>query len=105
MIKFKFQYNNQNTIIKIATVVIRILTIYTLQLCLFKMVIKTLMIRIQSIRFIAVEMDREDNNTSKTNRLKMEEIEDYNKMMVWMPGSKNIMIPFRILVNILVFMV
>ena len=58
MIKFKFQYNNQNTIIKIATVVIRILTIYTLQLCLFKMVIKTLMIRIQSIRFIAVEMDR-----------------------------------------------
>jgi len=50
-------------------------------------------------------MDQEGNNISKTNRIKMEEIEDYNKMMVWMPGSKNIMIPFRILVNILVFMV
>ena len=103
MIKFKFQYNNQNTIIKIATVVIRILTIYTLQLCLFKMVIKTLMIRIQSIRFIAVEMDREDNNTSKTNRL-IVDIDDYNKMMIWILDLKNIIILFRILVNILVFM-
>ena len=68
------------------------------------MVIKTLMIRIQSIRFIAVEMDREDNNTSKTNRL-IVDIDDYNKMMIWILDLNNIMIPFRILVNILVFMV
>ena len=67
------------------------------------MVIKTLMIRIQSIRFIAVEMDREDNNTSRTNRL-MVDIDDYNKMMIWILDLKNIIILFRILVNILVFM-
>jgi hypothetical protein len=85
------------------TIAMRILTIYTLLLSLSKKAVKILMM-ILTIS-IASGMDQEGNNTSKTNRLKMEEIEDYNKMMVWMPGSKNIMIPFRILVNILVFMV
>ena len=61
------------------------------------------MMRIQTISIIAVEMDREDNNTSKTNRL-MVDIDDYNKMMIWILDLNNIMIPFRILVNILVFM-
>jgi hypothetical protein len=85
------------------TIAMRILTVYTLLLSLSKKAVKILMM-ILTIS-IASGMDQEGNNTSKTNRLKMEEIEDYNKMMVWMPGSKNIMIPFRILVNILVFMV
>jgi len=61
------------------------------------------MMRIQTISIIAVEMDREDNNTSKTNRL-MVDIDDYNKMMIWILDLKNIIILFRILVNILVFM-
>ena len=85
------------------TIAMRILTVYTLLLSLSKKAVKILMM-ILTIS-IASGMDQEGNNISKTNRLKMEEIEDYNKMMVWMPGSKNIMIPFRILVNILVFMV
>ena len=61
------------------------------------------MMRIQTISIIAVEMDREDNNTSKTNRL-MVDIDYYNKMMIWILDLKNIIILFRILVNILVFM-
>jgi len=61
------------------------------------------MMRIQTISIIAVEMDREDNNTSRTNRL-MVDIDDYNKMMIWILDLKNIIILFRILVNILVFM-
>jgi hypothetical protein len=85
------------------TIAMRILTVYTLLLSLSKKAVKILMMILTII--IALGMDQEGNNTSKTNRLKMEEIEDYNKMMVWMPGSKNIMIPFRILVNILDFMV
>ncbi len=85
------------------TIAMRILTIYTLLLSLSKKAVKILMMILTII--IASGMDQEGNNISKTNRIKMEEIEDYNKMMVWMPGSKNIMIPFRILVNILVFMV
>ena len=85
------------------TIVMRIPSIYILLLSLSKMAEMILMMR-ETIS-IALGMDQEGNNISKTNRIKMEEIEDYNKMMVWMPGSKNIMIPFRILVNILDFMV
>jgi hypothetical protein len=85
------------------TIVMRIPSIYILQLSLLKMAEMILMMR-ETIS-IALGMDQEGNNISKTNRIKMEGIEDYNKMMVWMLGSKNIMIPFRILVNILVFMV
>ncbi len=85
------------------TIAMRILTIYTLLLCLLKIMVKTLMMRIQTISIIAVEMDREDNNTSRTNRL-MVDIDDYNKMMIWILDLKNIIILFRILVNILVFM-
>jgi len=85
------------------TIVMRIPSIYILLLSLSKMAEMILMMR-ETIS-IALGMDQEGNNISKTNRIKMEGIEDYNKMLVWMLGSKNIMIPFRILVNILVFMV
>jgi hypothetical protein len=58
------------------------------------------MMRIKTISIIAVEMVQEGSSISKTNRLKMEKIDVFNKIMIWISVSNNIMILFKIFVNI-----